>query len=262
MFDSHCHLTDERLRDETAEVMTRARAAGVTGVVSIASYATDGVAAHALAELFPDVWSTAGIHPHAAGAATAADRETVLELITRDRVVALGETGLDYYYDTAPRDVQRELFEWHLDHSARTGLPVVVHSRDAEEDTAALIRAADPRATGVLHCFATGDRLFDTAMDMGWYISFGGMVTFKNFAGAGYLRAVPADRLLLETDSPYLAPVPMRGKRNEPAFVAHTCAAAAAMRGDDARELGRVTDDNARRFYRIGQAGTSGSQRG
>jgi TatD DNase family protein len=247
-------LTDERLRDETDAVMARARDAGITGVVSIASNATDGAAAHAIAMSFPDVWSTAGIHPHAAGEATDDDRALVVELTARDRVVALGETGLDYYYDTAPRDVQRELFAWHLDHSARTGLPVVVHSREAEADTAALIREAGPRATGVLHCFAAGDLLFETAMDLGWYISFGGMVTFKNFTGQDYLRAVPGDRLLLETDSPYLAPVPMRGKRNEPAFVAHTCAAAAALRGQDALELGRVTDMNARRFYRIDES--------
>lgn len=251
MFDSHCHLTDEKFRDDAGDVMARARAVGVTGVISIASDADDGVAALALAVAYPDVWSTAGIHPHAASRATSADRATVVELMSRDRVVALGETGLDYYYDTAPRDVQRELFAWHLDHSARTGLPVVVHSRDAEEDTAALIRAADSRATGVLHCFAAGQLLFDTAMELGWYVSFGGMVTFRNFTLSDFLRAVPADKLLLETDSPYLAPVPMRGRRNEPSFVAYTCAAAAALRGVDSAELGRVTDANARRFYGI-----------
>jgi TatD DNase family protein len=256
MFDTHCHLTDERLRDETADVIARARSAGVTGIVTIASNATDGVAAHAVAMRYPDVWSTAGIHPHAAAEGTRENRDIVLELIQRDRVVALGEAGLDYFYDTAPRDVQRELFAWHLDQSARTGLPVVVHSREAEQDTAALMREADPRATGVLHCFAAGDLLFETAMDLGWYISFGGMVTFRNFAGADYVRAVPADRLLLETDSPYLAPVPMRGKRNEPAFVAHTCAAVASLRGEDAGELGRVTERNARRFYHLDPEGS------
>jgi TatD DNase family protein len=251
VFDSHCHLTDEKLRDEVGDVIARARAAGIVGMVSIASTANDGVAAHALAKLYPDVWSTTGIHPHAAAEASQADRETVTRLMSEDRVVALGETGLDYYYDTAPRDVQRELFEWHLDLSAQSGLPVVVHSRDAEEDTAAMLRAADRRATGVLHCFAAGRLLFDTALELGWYVSFGGMVTFRNFTGAEYLREVPEDSLLLETDSPYLAPVPMRGKRNEPAFVAHTCAAAAAMRGVDSASLGASTTANARRFYRV-----------
>jgi TatD DNase family protein len=251
MFDSHCHLTDERLRDDVAGVLARAREAGVTGVVSIASDAADGEAANGIARTFADVWSTAGIHPHAAGESTTADRELVEDLIKRPRVVALGETGLDYYYDTAPRSVQCELFAWHLEHSARTGLPAVVHSRDAEADTAAVMREASRDATGVLHCFAAGQLLFDTALELDWYISFGGMVTFRNFAGQDFLRAVPAHRLLLETDSPYLAPVPMRGKQNEPAYVAYTCAAAAALRGVSAAELGRVTDDNARRFYRL-----------
>ncbi|MEO5509667.1 MAG: TatD family hydrolase [Longimicrobiales bacterium] len=251
MFDSHCHLTDERLRGDVAGVLARARAVGVTGVVSIASDAEDGAAANELARSFPDVWSTAGIHPHAAGDAIAADRELVEDLITRPRVVALGETGLDYYYDTAPRSLQCELFAWHLEHSARTGLPTVVHSRDAEVDTAAVMREANRNATGVLHCFSAGKLLFDTALELDWYVSFGGMVTFKNFAGHDFLRAVPSHRLLLETDSPYLAPVPMRGKQNEPAYVAYICAAAAALRGVSADELGRVTDENARRFYRL-----------
>jgi TatD DNase family protein len=251
VFDSHCHLTDERLRDEVGEVMMRAHDAGVIGVVSIASDARDGLAAHDLAVSRPDIWSTAGIHPHAAGAATSEDRDIVRELIARDRVVALGEAGLDYFYDTSPRDIQREMFAWHLDLSAQTGLPVVVHSRDAEEDTAALIREADPRATGVLHCFAAGSLLFDTAMERGWYVSFGGMVTFKNFALTDFVRAVPEDKLLLETDSPYLAPVPMRGKRNEPAFVAYTCNAVASIRGVDSSTLGAQTEANARRFYGI-----------
>ncbi len=251
MFDSHCHLTDERLRDDVPGAVARARAAGVRGMVSIASDANDGVAAHALAMAHAEVWSTAGIHPHVAGAATAEDRALVEVLMKRPRVVALGETGLDYYYDTSPRDVQRDLFAWHLQHSALSGLPVVVHSRDAEEDTVALLREADSRATGVLHCFAAGQPLFDAALELDWYISFGGMVTFKNFTGQDFLRAVPANRLLLETDSPYLAPVPMRGKRNEPAFVAHSCAAAATIRGMDAEELGRITEANARRFYRL-----------
>ena len=251
MFDSHCHLTDERFAGEAATVVARAKAAGVTGMTTIASDTADAVAAHALAVTLSDVWCTAGIHPHAAADATAEDREVILGLCSQPRVVALGETGLDYYYDTAPREVQRALFAWHLEQSARTGLPVVVHSRDAEEDTAALMRDADDAATGVLHCFAAGKLLLDTALDLGWYVSFGGMVTFRNFAGQDFLRAVPADRLLLETDSPYLAPVPMRGKRNEPSFLPHTCAAAAAIRGVDATDLGRVTAANARQFYRL-----------
>lgn len=251
MFDSHCHLTDERFAGEADGVVARAVAAGVTGMTTIASNAADAVAAHAIAVTHDSVWCTAGIHPHAAGEATDTDRATIRGLCEQPRVVALGETGLDYYYDNAPRDVQRTWFAWHLEQSARTGLPVVVHSREAEEDTAAIMREADSAATGVLHCFAAGQLLLDTALDLGWYVSFGGMVTFRNFNGQELLRAVPADRLLLETDSPYLAPVPMRGKRNEPAFLPYTCAAAAAIRGVDPAALGRETTANARRFYRL-----------
>ena len=251
MFDSHCHLTDERLAGEAAAVVARAVASGVTGMTTIASDAADALAAHALAMTHDAVWSTAGIHPHAAGQAVDADRDTILGLCARERVVALGETGLDYHYDNAPRAVQRTWFAWHLEQSARTGLPAVVHSREAEEDTAALMREADGSATGVLHCFAAGRLLLDTALDLVWYISFGGMVTFRNFSGQDFLRAVPADRLLLETDSPYLAPVPMRGRRNEPSFLPHTCAAAAAIRGVDPVALGIETAANARRFYRL-----------
>lgn len=251
MFDSHCHLTDERFAGEADGVVARAVAAGVTGMTTIASDAADALAAHALAVIHDNVWCTAGVHPHAAGDATEDDRATIIGLCAQPRVVALGETGLDYYYDNAPRAVQRSWFAWHLEQSARTGLPVVVHSREAEEDTATIMREADSTATGVLHCFAAGRLLLDTALDLGWYVSFGGMVTFRNFAGQDFLRAVPADRLLLETDSPYLAPVPMRGKRNEPAFLSHTCAAAAAIRGVDAAALGRETAANARRFYRL-----------
>jgi TatD DNase family protein len=251
VFDSHCHLTAEQFAPDLNATLLRARTAGVTGIVSIASNAADARAAHALATSHDDVWSTAGIHPHEAAAAVGADRSAVLELCTLPRVVALGETGLDYFYDSSPRDVQRDLFTWHLQCAADTGLPVVVHSRAAEEDTAALLRDAGADIRGVLHCFAAGALLFDTAMDLGWYISFGGMATFRNFNGAAFLQAVPADRLLIETDAPYLAPVPMRGKRNEPAWLAHTCAAIAELRSQPSTELGRVTAENARRFYRI-----------
>ena len=251
MFDTHCHLTDDKFADDLDAVLSRARAVGVTGMVSIASDARDARSAHALAAAHDDVWCTAGIHPHAAGAATEMDRAAVVELIREPRVVALGETGLDYYYDNAPRAVQQDLFAWHLEQSARTGKPVIVHSREAEEDTAALMRAAPQGATGVLHCFAAGQLLLDTALQLDWYVSFGGLITFRTWSGADYLRAVPADRLLMETDSPYLAPVPMRGRRNEPAFVAHTCAAAAAVRGVALDELVRQTTANARRFYRL-----------
>lgn len=253
LFDSHCHLTDDRFLDDVSAVLERARAAGLVGVVTIASDARDGAAAAALAEREPDVWCTAGIHPHAAAAADEAALARVVELLAGARTVAVGETGLDYHYDNAPRDVQRRLLDWHLDQAARTGRPVVVHSREAEADTAAAIRGA-PGVRGVLHCFTGSGTLLDRALEADWYVSFAGLITFRNYGGADELRRVPDDRLLLETDSPYLAPVPERGRRNEPAFVAHTCRVAALVRGQDEASVARATTANARRFYGVDAA--------
>ncbi|MGH7505531.1 MAG: TatD family hydrolase [Longimicrobiales bacterium] len=254
LFDSHCHLTDARFdgdgdgEDGIPAVLERARAAGVVGVVTIASDAADASAAAMLASLYEDVWCTAGIHPHAAASADDDAKARTGALVTGERAVAVGETGLDYHYDNAPRDVQRKLLDWHLALAERTGRPVVVHSREAEDDTAAAIRNATG-VRGVLHCFTGSGSLLDRALEAGWYVSFAGLITFRNYGGAEQLRRVPDDRLLLETDSPYLAPVPRRGRRNEPAFVADTCAAAALLRGVDTNELGRLTTANALRFY-------------
>lgn len=248
LFDSHCHLTDDRFNGEVAGVLERARSAGLAGLVTIASDADDTAAAAALAAMHADVWSTAGVHPHAAAAANAAALEQVESMVVGGGAVAVGETGLDYHYDNSPRDVQRRLLDWHLALAERTRRPVVVHSREAEADTIAAIRSA-PEVRGVLHCFAGGAELLDSALEAGWYVSFAGLITFRNYGGADELRRVPDDRLLLETDSPYLAPVPERGRRNEPAFVAHTCRAAAALRGQDVGALAALTTDNARRFY-------------
>lgn len=248
MFDSHCHLTDEQFAGEVTAVLARARAAGVRGVVTIASDAADAVRARHLAKAHPDVWSSAGVHPHVSAAATEADLESIRTLLQEERVVAVGETGLDYHYDNSPRDVQRARFEWHLRLAAEVGKPVVVHSREADADTAAAIR--DARGTrGILHCFSGGEALLQAGLDAGWYVSFAGPVTFKRFDGADLLRAVPSDRLLIETDSPYLAPAPHRGKRNEPALLRHTRDAVAAVRGLDPVELGAIVERNARACY-------------
>ena len=252
LFDSHCHLTDGRFADDVAAVLERARAAGVGGVVTVASDAVDAQAAAALAGTHPDVWCSAGIHPHAAEGADGGARHAIEMLARDERVVAIGETGLDYHYDNAPRDVQRRLFAWHLDLAVRLRLPVIVHSRSADDDTAAAIRDAAPATIGVLHCFTGGSGLMETALAAGWYVSFAGLVTFRKFDGGDLLRGVPLDRLLIETDSPYLAPVPNRGKRNEPAFVAHTCNEVARLRGMEPAALADQTTANARRFYCLG----------
>jgi TatD DNase family protein len=248
MFDSHCHLTDTQFADDLDDVLARAWNAGLTGIVSIASDARDALLARDLARTDPRLHSTAGVHPHAAAEATAADLDVIRELVRAGRVVAVGETGLDFHYDNSPRDVQRRLFEAHLELAASAPLPVVVHSRSCDDVMADMIRSA-PGVRGVLHCFTGTAQLLETALAAGWFMSFGGIVTFRNFAGADLLRTVPDDRLLLETDSPYLAPVPYRGRRNEPAFVTETCRVIAALRGTTADALAGLTTANAHRFY-------------
>lgn len=250
MFDSHCHLTDERFRDDLDEVIARAWQVGLEGIVTIASDADDAERALAVATAHDRIWCTAGIHPHVSAAARVEDCERIIAGLAHARVVALGETGLDYHYDNSPRDVQRSRFAWHLEVAGRTGYPVVVHSRAADADTAALIREHSA-VNGVLHCFSGGRDLFESALAAGWYISFAGMITFRKFDGGALVAATPADRLLLETDSPYLAPVPHRGHRNEPAYVAETWRAAAHFRNEAPETTARLVADNARRFYRL-----------
>jgi TatD DNase family protein len=249
LIDTHCHLTDERLIGEAEEVVARARAAGVTRMVTVGTSPEGGRAAVALAGSVPGVWAAVGIHPHAASGASPEALSEIESLAGEPRVVAVGETGLDYFYDNSPRPAQRDSFLRHLDMGRRLGLPVIVHTRDADEDTAAVLREAGGGVRGVLHCFTGGRMLMDTALELGWYVSFAGMITFPRWADAALLRAVPDDRILVETDSPYLAPVPFRGKRNEPAYVAHVAARAAELRAADPAEFAATVVRNAERFY-------------
>jgi len=249
LIDAHAHLADERILPDVEGVVERARAAGVAGIVSIATDAEDARTCLGLAERFAGVWSTAGIHPHAASTASDAAFAAVRELIAHPKVVALGETGLDYHYDFSPREVQREAFARHLELARETGLPVIVHAREADDDLRALLREAGRGTVGVLHSFSSGRALLEEALALGWYASFSGMITFKKFDGLDFVRMVPADRLMVETDTPYLAPVPHRGKTNEPAFVVHTARRAAEIRGEDPDELAARTLENTRRFY-------------
>jgi TatD DNase family protein len=255
LFDSHCHLTADTFEGEVEVVLQRAREAGLVGIVTIASSASDAVRALEIARAHHDVWSTAGIHPHDVGAATPGDFTTVAELLDQDRVVAVGETGLDYHYDHSPRATQRACLDHHIALAASKQRPIVVHSREAEADTIAAVCAAGSAGVlGVLHCFAGSRDLLEAGLAVGWYVSFAGLVTFKRFEDADLVRAVPADRLLIETDAPYLAPVPRRGRRNEPAFAVYTCTAIAAMRGVAAGDLARTVTRNANRFYGLQQS--------
>ncbi len=250
-FDTHCHLTDAAFREDREAVLRRASEARVARVVTIASTVADAEAAAELARATPGVWSTAGVHPHQAGdaATDAVDRVRDLAESSPDEVVALGETGLDYHYDNAPRPVQRALFEAHLALGAELDLPVVVHAREADDDVSAALRSMPHGTVGVLHCFTGGARAFAEAVGAGWYVSFSGIASFKSFGAAGFLSEVPEDRLLIETDSPYLSPVPLRGRRNEPAHVPHVARAVATHLGGTVEDVAALTWRNANRFY-------------
>jgi TatD DNase family protein len=249
LFDSHCHLTDPQFADDRTAVLERATAAGVTRLVSICSDAADAEAAHELARAQAGIWCTAGIHPHAAAKAKREDLDRIADLLQAEKVVAVGETGLDYYYDNSPRGKQRKLLEQHVQLAADLGLPLIVHSREADDDTISMLRSVEGEVLGVLHCFAGGADLLDAGIEAGWMVSFSGMITFKNWDAQELLRAVPHEQLLVETDSPYLAPIPHRGKRNEPAFVRQVAEAAARICGLELEELAAFTTANALRFY-------------
>ena len=251
LFDSHCHLTDAAFRDDREAVFVRAREAGVARMVSIASNVADTVDALALARAEDGVWCTAGVHPHEAGDAAPDALEQVRTLAAAPEVVAVGETGLDFFYDNAPRDIQRALFDGQLALGAELDLPVVVHARDADDDIASALRGAPAGTRGVLHCFTGGEKGFAEARARDWYVSFSGIASFKSFGAADLMKEVPLDRLLVETDSPYLAPVPNRGKRNEPAFVRQVAEAVAGLLDLDLEELARLTTENACRFYGV-----------
>ena len=249
LFDSHCHLTDEKFAGEVADVITRAGAAGVVRMVTISSDPDDAEAALDIAHAHANVWTTAGIHPHAVAEYGKDAISRVADLAADERIVGIGETGLDYYYDNSPRSAQRQALRRHVELAVDLALPLIVHSREADQDTIAIIREVEGEVFGVLHCFDGGTDLLEIGIEAGWMISFSGLVTFKSYDKEGLIRAVPPDQLLIETDSPYLAPVPNRGKRNEPAFVRAVAEAVARMRGETLADLAELTCRNANRFY-------------
>jgi len=214
------------------------------------SLATASVAARCARENPGFVFATAGIHPHDAASFEAARDIPKLRELIRGSFVAVGECGLDYHYDNSPREAQRAAFSAQVALAAEIGKPVVVHTREAEDDTRSTIHDAETAGvTGVLHCYTGSHSLAEVALRAGWYVSFSGIVTFRKWTDDSLLRLVPPDRLLVESDSPYLAPVPFRGKRNEPAWVPHTLSRVAGARGEDPLELGRTTAENAQRLF-------------
>jgi TatD DNase family protein len=247
LIDSHCHLIYDGLADRQDEVLAAARARGVTGFLNISTRQKEWDAVIAVATREPDVWSSVGVHPHEADAHPDLGAAALVEAARHPRVVAIGECGLDYYYDKSDRAAQRERFEAHIEAARETGLPLIVHTRDAEDDTAEILTRAVGKGgvTGVLHCFTGSQKLADVALELGFYVSLSGIVTFKNAADLqATARAIPDDRILVETDSPFLAPVPHRGKTCEPAFVVDTAHFVAELRGVEYDELAASTTRN------------------
>lgn len=251
LIDSHVNLHAPAFDEDREAVIDRARAAGVGRMLTICDRIDRFEAAHAIAISHDDIFATVGAHPHEAKDHAGLTPEALVELAQRPKVVGIGETGLDYYYEHSPRQPQQENFRFHVAAARLTGLPVIVHTRDADDDTIDILRDEMGKGafTGLIHCFTGTQKLADAALELGLYISVSGIATFKN---SGVLRdvikTVPLDRLLVETDAPFLAPVPHRGKTNEPAFVVHTAKMLAELKGVSPEELAATTTDN---FFRL-----------
>ena len=250
--DSHCHLNYKGLAEDQPEVLSRARDAGVVAMLNIATRECEWDAIVATAEREPDVWASVGIHPHEADAHPQIDTARLVARAAHPRVVGIGETGLDYFYDHSDRDQQKTSFRAHIAAARETQLPLIVHTRDAEADTAEILRDEMGKGAfpGVIHCFTASDAFAMIALELGFYISISGIVTFKNAHALQATAArLPLDRLLIETDAPFLAPVPHRGKTGEPAFVADTCRFLANLRGETPEGLAERTRDNFHRLF-------------
>lgn len=251
LVDSHCHLNYKGLAEHQQEALDRARGAGVSAMLNISTRECEWDDVLAVAEREADVWASVGIHPHEADAHPDIDAAKLVARAAHPRVIGIGETGLDYYYDHSDRDRQKTSFRSHIAAARETGLPLIVHTRDAEDDTAEIL--AEEMGKGafpaLIHCFTASSDFADKMLDLGLYISISGIVTFKNAAALQETAArLPADRLLVETDAPFLSPIPHRGKPGEPAFVADTARFLANLRGESIEDLAAVTTAN---FYRL-----------
>jgi len=252
LVDSHCHLDYLAADGDLDAVVERARAAGVGAMITIGTKLSDFATVRAIAAAHEGIWCSVGVHPHEAEAEGQSTPARLIDLAADEQVVGIGETGLDYYYEHAPRAAQQRSFRAHIAAARATGLPLIVHAREADDDMIAILREEHGRGAfaGVIHCFTAGPALARAALDIGFYISVAGIVTFKTAdALRATVRDVPLDRLLVETDAPYLAPVPKRGKRNEPAFVTHTAAAVASLLEIAPEALARITTENAFRLF-------------
>jgi TatD DNase family protein len=251
LVDSHCHLDFPDFADDMDDIVARASEAGVKHMLSICTHVTKFDPVLALAQRYDNIFCTVGIHPHNAQKEPEITPEHLIRMAAADKVVGFGETGFDFYYDKSPRDIQKRQFKAHIQASREIGLPLVIHTRDADVEMAEILKeeAGKGALSGLLHCFSSSRQLAETALELGLYLSISGIVTFNK---ADELRDVvkdtPLDRLLVETDAPYLAPVPNRGKRNEPAFTRHTAQKIAEIKGVDLETVASATTDN---FFRL-----------
>jgi TatD DNase family protein len=256
LIDTHCHLADPAYAPDLPEVLQRAWSAGVHRIVVIGETQDRAEAALAMAAAEPRLAAAAGVHPHDALGWTVESEQWLRGVLREQRIVALGETGLDYHYDHSPRPLQHRVFEAQLALAAESGKPAIIHAREADDDTAAIL-TAHPQVTAILHSFSSGMSLLRAGLVLRHYVSFSGMVTFKNWRLNDAILETPLDRLLLETDGPYLAPVPHRGKRNEPGYVRQVAEQVALVRGMPLEELIHATGANAERVFRLSPASDS-----
>lgn len=252
LVDSHCHLNDARLKDDVETVLKAAKESGVEHMVTISTKLAEVPDLEALSTTHPMISHTVGVHPHDVDETGVPTLKDLTDKLAHPQAVGIGETGLDYYYDHSHRPNQKDSFRVHINAMKETGLPLIIHSRDAEEDILSILkeeRAKDTEAPGLIHCFSGTRRFAEETLAMGFYISFSGILTFKNAEDIrNTAKMIPEDRLLVETDAPYLAPVPHRGKRNEPSFVRHTAETLAAIRNTTLTHIAQITTNN---FYRL-----------
>lgn len=249
--DSHCHLNYDDFGSDLPEVLRRAKDLGVKKMLTICTDMAEADSILQLANQHSELWCTVGVHPHEAKQTVDLTRlyEDLKSYMVHEKVIGLGETGLDYYYEHSPRAEQQQAFQVHMDVAKEHDLPLIVHTRDAEEDTIACLKNQQGAVRGVIHCFSGSHWLAQQALDLGFYISISGIITFNKAEDIRQtLKSVPLDRILVETDAPYLAPVPKRGQRNEPAFMIHTAEKVAEIKGISTQELAKITTEN---FYRL-----------
>jgi len=252
LIDSHCHLDFPDFAGKVDDVVKRAQDAGVGLMLTISTKVSEFDKIRALAERFDNVYCSVGIHPHEAASEPEIDTERLIELAKHPKVVGIGETGLDYFYEHSPREEQKKSFRAHIAAARQTGLPLIVHTRDADDDMTQILSEEMEKGAypGLLHCFSSSDALARCALDLNLYLSFSGIVTFKNAEGLrDTVRHVPMDRILVETDAPFLAPIPNRGKTNEPGFVVHTAAKVAELKNVTKDELAQTTSENFLRLF-------------